>query len=284
MKFVPFSLNVSGRLVEYTKPAVMGIVNVTPDSFYGGSRTFLADQVRARVEKLVAEGADFIDIGAYSSRPGADEVSPEEELRRIETGMEQIRKIAPEIPVSVDTFRANVARVAVKNLSVDIINDISGGDLDAEMFATVAELKVPYILMHMRGTPATMQSLTDYGSEGVTANVLRDLAEKVNRLALLGVNDIIIDPGFGFAKTLDQNYELLAEMEAFHSLECPMLVGVSRKSMITRYLEITSEEALNGTTVINTLALERGAAILRVHDVKEAVEAVKLYSKMMKLE
>lgn len=284
MKFVPFSLNVSGRLVEYTKPAVMGIVNVTPDSFYGGSRTFLADQVRARVEKLVAEGADFIDIGAYSSRSGADEVSPEEELRRIETGMEQIRKIAPEIPVSVDTFRANVAREAVENLSVDIINDISGGDLDAEMFAAVAELKVPYILMHMRGTPATMQSLTDYGSEGVTANVLRDLAEKVNRLALLGVNDIIIDPGFGFAKTLDQNYELLAEMEAFHSLECPMLVGVSRKSMITRYLGITSEEALNGTTVINTLALERGAAILRVHDVKEAVEAVKLYSKMMKLE
>ncbi|MGM9846953.1 MAG: dihydropteroate synthase [Muribaculaceae bacterium] len=283
MKFVPFSLNVSGRLVEYTKPAVMGIVNVTPDSFYGGSRTFLADQVRARVEKLVAEGADFIDIGAYSSRPGADEVSPEEELRRIETGMEQIRKIAPEIPVSIDTFRANVAREAVKNLSVDIINDISGGDLDAEMFATVAELKVPYILMHMRGTPATMQSLTDYGSEGVTANVLRDLAEKVNRLALLGVNDIIIDPGFGFAKTLDQNYELLAEMEAFLSLECPILVGVSRKSMITRYLGITSEEALNGTTVINTLALERGAAILRVHDVKEAVEAVKLYSKMMKL-
>ena len=284
MKFVPFSLNVSGRLVEYTKPAVMGIVNVTPDSFYGGSRTFLADQVRARVEKLVAEGADFIDIGAYSSRSGADEVSPEEELRRIETGMEQIRKIAPEIPVSVDTFRANVAREAVENLSVDIINDISGGDLDAEMFAAVAQLKVPYILMHMRGTPATMQSLTDYGSEGVTANVLRDLAEKVNRLALLGVNDIIIDPGFGFAKTLDQNYELLAEMEAFHSLECPMLVGVSRKSMITKCLGITSEEALNGTTVINTLALERGAAILRVHDVKEAVEAVKLYSKMMKLE
>lgn len=284
MKFVPFSLNVSGRLVEYTKPAVMGIVNVTPDSFYGGSRTFLADQVRARVEKLVAEGADFIDIGAYSSRSGADEVSPEEELRRIETGMEQIRKIAPEIPVSVDTFRANVAREAVENLSVDIINDISGGDLDAEMFAAVAELKVPYILMHMRGTPATMQSLTDYGSEGVTANVLRDLAEKVNRLALLGVNDIIIDPGFGFAKTLDQNYELLAEMEAFHSLECPMLVGVSRKSMITKCLGITSEEALNGTTVINTLALERGAAILRVHDVKEAVESVKLYSKMMKLE
>lgn len=283
MKFVPFSLNISGRLVEYVKPAVMGIVNVTPDSFYGGSRTFLAEQVRYRVKKLVEEGADFIDIGAYSSRPGANEVSPEEELRRIETGMEQIRKIAPEIPVSIDTFRADVARESVKNLSVNIINDISGGDLDAKMFATVAELKVPYILMHMRGTPANMQSLTDYGSEGVTASVLRNLAEKVNRLALLGVNDIIIDPGFGFAKTLDQNYELLAEMEVFCSLECPVLVGVSRKSMITKYLGIASEEALNGTTVINTFALERGAAILRVHDVKEAVEAVKLYSKMMKL-
>lgn len=283
MKFVPFSLNISGRLVEYVKPAVMGIVNVTPDSFYGGSRTFLAEQVRDRVKKLVEEGADFIDIGAYSSRPGANEVSPEEELRRIETGMEQIRKIAPEIPVSIDTFRADVARESVKNLSVNIINDISGGDLDAKMFATVAELKVPYILMHMRGTPANMQSLTDYGSEGVTASVLRNLAEKVNRLALLGVNDIIIDPGFGFAKTLDQNYELLAEMEVFCSLECPVLVGVSRKSMITKYLGIASEEALNGTTVINTFALERGAAILRVHDVKEAVEAVKLYSKMMKL-
>ena len=283
MKFVPFSLNISGRLVEYVKPAVMGIVNVTPDSFYGGSRTFLAEQVRDRVKKLVEEGADFIDIGAYSSRSGANEVSPDEELRRIETGMEQIRKIAPEIPVSIDTFRADVARESVKNLSVNIINDISGGDLDAKMFATVAELKVPYILMHMRGTPANMQSLTDYGSEGVTASVLRNLAEKVNRLALLGVNDIIIDPGFGFAKTLDQNYELLAEMEVFCSLECPVLVGVSRKSMITKYLGIASEEALNGTTVINTFALERGAAILRVHDVKEAVEAVKLYSKMMKL-
>ena len=283
MKFVPFSLNISGRLVEYVKPAVMGIVNVTPDSFYGGSRTFLAEQVRDRVKKLVEEGADFIDIGAYSSRSGANEVSPEEELRRIETGMEQIRKIAPEIPVSIDTFRADVARESVKNLSVNIINDISGGDLDAKMFATVAELKVPYILMHMRGTPANMQSLTDYGSEGVTASVLRNLAEKVNRLALLGVNDIIIDPGFGFAKTLEQNYELLAEMEVFCSLECPVLVGVSRKSMITKYLGIASEEALNGTTVINTLALERGAAILRVHDVKEAVETVKLYSKMMKL-
>ena len=279
MNFIPFSLNISGKLIEYQSPAVMGIVNVTPDSFFGGSRTFDADAISIRVQKLIDDGADRIDIGAYSSRPGADDVSPAEELRRIELGMKQIRQIAPEIPVSIDTFRADVAREAVKNLSVNIINDISGGDLDKNMFNTVAELKVPYILMHMRGTPATMQSLTDYGQIGVTAAVIQDLAKKINHLALLGVNDIIVDPGFGFSKTLDQNYELLASLEAFHCLECPILVGVSRKSMITKYLGISSDDALNGTTVINTLALERGAAILRVHDVKPAAEAVKLFCK-----
>ena len=279
MNFIPFSLNISGKLIEYQSPAVMGIVNVTPDSFFGGSRTFDADAIAIRVQKLIDDGADMIDIGAYSSRSGADDVSPAEELRRIELGMKQIRQIAPEIPVSIDTFRADVAREAVKNLSVNIINDISGGDLDRNMFNTVAELNVPYILMHMRGTPATMQSLTDYGQIGVTAAVIQDLAKKINHLALLGVNDIIVDPGFGFSKTLDQNYELLASLEAFHCLECPILVGVSRKSMITKYLGISSDDALNGTTVINTLALERGAAILRVHDVKPAAEAVKLYCK-----
>ncbi|MGM9844249.1 MAG: dihydropteroate synthase [Muribaculaceae bacterium] len=279
MNFIPFSLNISGKLIEFQSPAVMGIVNVTPDSFFGGSRTFNADAISIRVQKLIDDGADMIDIGAYSSRPGADDVSPAEELRRIELGMNQIRQIAPEIPVSIDTFRADVAREAVKNLSVNIINDISGGDLDQNMFNTVAELKVPYILMHMRGTPATMQSLTDYGQIGVTAAVIQDLAKKINSLALLGLNDIIVDPGFGFSKTLDQNYQLLASLEAFHILECPILVGVSRKSMITKYLDISSDDALNGTTVINTLALERGAAILRVHDVKPAAEAVKLYCK-----
>ncbi|MGN1172856.1 MAG: dihydropteroate synthase [Muribaculaceae bacterium] len=279
MNFIPFSLNISGKLIEYQSPAVMGIVNVTPDSFFGGSRTFDADAVAIRVQKLIDDGADMIDIGAYSSRPGADDVSPAEELRRIELGMKQIRQIAPDIPVSIDTFRADVAREAVKNLSVNFINDISGGDLDQNMFNTVAELKVPYILMHMRGTPATMQSRTEYGQIGVTAAVIQDLAKKINSLALLGVNDIIVDPGFGFSKTLDQNYELLASLEAFHCLECPILVGVSRKSMITKYLGISSDDALNGTTVINTLALDRGAAILRVHDVKPAAEAVKLYCK-----
>lgn len=279
MNFIPFSLNISGKLIEFQSPAVMGIVNVTPDSFFGGSRTFDADAISIRVQKLIDDGADMIDIGAYSSRPGADDVSPDEELRRIELGMKHIRQIAPDIPVSIDTFRADVAREAVKNLSVNIINDISGGDLDQNMFNTVAELKVPYILMHMRGTPATMQSLTDYGQIGVTAAVIQDLAKKINSLALLGANDIIVDPGFGFSKSLDQNYELLASLEAFHILECPILVGVSRKSMITKYLGISSDDALNGTTVINTLALERGVAILRVHDVKPAAEAVKLYCK-----
>lgn len=279
MNFNPFSLNISGKLIKYDTPAVMGIVNVTPDSFYGGSRTFNGDDVKTRVEKLISDGADMLDIGAYSSRPGADNVSPAEELRRIEMGMEEIRRIAPEIPVSIDTFRADVARTAVQDLSVNIINDISGGDLDDKMFETVAMLNVPYILMHMRGTPSTMQQLTDYGETGVTAEVLRDLAVKVNKLALLGVNDIIVDPGFGFSKTLDQNYELLAHLDAFRALECPVLVGVSRKSMITKYLNINSEEALNGTTVINVLALLHGCEILRVHDVKPAVEAVKLCCK-----
>ena len=279
MNFNPFSLNISGKLIKYDTPAVMGIVNVTPDSFYGGSRTFNGDAVKTRVEKLISDGADMLDIGAYSSRPGADNVSPAEELRRIEMGMEEIRRIAPEIPVSIDTFRADVARTAVQDLSVNIINDISGGDLDDKMFETVTMLNVPYILMHMRGTPSTMQQLTDYGETGVTAEVLRDLAVKVNKLALLGVNDIIVDPGFGFSKTLDQNYELLAHLDAFRALECPVLVGVSRKSMITKYLNINSEEALNGTTVINVLALLHGCEILRVHDVKPAVEAVKLCCK-----
>lgn len=279
MYFNPFSLNISGKLIKYDTPAVMGIVNVTPDSFYGGSRTFNGDAVKIRVEKLISDGADMLDIGAYSSRPGADDISPAEELRRIEMGMEEIRRITPEIPVSIDTFRADVARTAVQDLSVNIINDISGGNLDDKMFETVAMLNVPYILMHMRGTPSTMQQLTDYGETGVTAEVLRDLAVKVNKLALLGVNDIIVDPGFGFSKTLDQNYELLAHLDAFRALECPILVGVSRKSMITKYLNINSEEALNGTTVINVLALLHGCEILRVHDVKPAVEAVKLCCK-----
>lgn len=268
-----FSLNIRGRLIDYNRPAVMAIVNVTPDSFYEGSRNTTADSITESVRRAIGEGADMIDLGGYSSRPGADTVAPDEELRRLAAGLEAVRKIDTDIPVSVDTFRAGVARRCVTDLGADIINDISGGDLDPEMFATVAELRVPYILMHMRGTPATMQSMTDY-PDGVTAGVIAELAPKIERLSLLGVNDVIVDPGFGFAKTLEQNYALLRDLGAFALFGHPLLIGVSRKSMATRLLGITAAEALNATTVINTLALERGASILRVHDVREAREAV----------
>lgn len=273
MAFLPFSLNIKGRLVEIDRPQIMGIVNVTPDSFFSGSRTPDADSVRRRVETLVTDGADFLDIGAYSSRPGADDVSADEELRRLEVGLKAIRDVAPDIPVSVDTFRASVARVAVESLGADIVNDISGGDLDADMFTTVASLRCPYILMHMRGTPATMQSFTDYAD--VTADVVRELSFKLERLEALGVGDIIIDPGFGFSKTLRQNYELMHNLDYIGQVfNLPLLVGISRKSMITRALDITSDEALNATTVLNTFALLRGAAFLRVHDVRQAREAL----------
>lgn len=272
----PFSLNIKGRLMTYERPAVMAVVNLTPDSFYAASRTLgddsrLADTVRRAVD----EGADMIDCGAYSSRPGADDVSDDEETRRLSHGLEVIRRVAPDAIVSVDTFRASVARRAVCDFGADIINDISGGTLDEAMFDTVAELGVPYVLMHMRGTPATMQSLTDYDGN-VTAAVIADLAAKADRLSQAGVCDIIIDPGFGFSKTLEQNYRLLADLEAFKLLGRPLLVGVSRKSMATRLLGISADEALNATTVINTLAVERGASILRVHDVKACREAVSI--------
>lgn len=272
--FVPFSLNIRGKLYEFARPQIMGILNVTPDSFYAGSRTIDEGSIARRIECMVSQGADMIDIGAYSSRPGADEVSPEEEIARLSRGMKLLREIAPDILVSVDTFRADVARQAIEEMGVDIINDISGGDLDDKMFDTVARLNVPYILMHMRGRPENMNTLCEYSD--VTADVIADLSTKTRTLALLGVNDVIVDPGFGFSKTTEQNYEMLRNIEAFHSLERPLLIGVSRKSMIYKALGITPDEALNGTTVINTIALLGGASILRVHDVKEAIEAVKL--------
>lgn len=273
--FKPFSLNLRGRLMVCDRPQVMGIVNVTPDSFFEGSRTLDERSIALRIEKQVADGADFIDIGAYSSRPGAADVSPEEEIARLRTGMKVLRSVDGDIPVSVDTFRADVARVAVEELGADIINDISGGAIDGRMFQTVAELGVPYVLMHMRGTPATMQSLTEYGD--VTADVVADLSVKLRQLRLLGVSDVIVDPGFGFSKTTAQNFEMMKNLEIFDALECPLFVGISRKSMITRTLGISSVNALAGTVALNTIALTRGAAILRVHDVLEAVQAVKLY-------
>ena len=270
-----YTINVNGTLMDLATPRVMGIVNVTPDSFFAGSRTQTEDSIARRVEQLLAEGADILDIGAYSSRPGADDVSPQEERERLRLGLGVIRRVAPEAVVSVDTFRADVARMCVEEYGAALVNDISGGELDAEMFPTVARLGVPYVLMHMQGTPQTMQDRPQYN------NVLRDVflyfARKVQQLRDLGQKDILLDPGFGFGKTLEDNYALLAHLEEFSSVfGLPVLVGVSRKSMITRLLGITPAEALNGTTVLNTLCLQKGASILRVHDVRSAVEAVRL--------
>ena len=223
---------------------------------------------------MLDEGVDIIDIGAYSSRPGADDVKPQEEMQRLEMAMNLIAQKNISIPISVDTFRADVAYFAINSLGANIINDISAGLLDDAMIETVAQLKVPYIAMHMRGTPSTMNSQVDYNN--ITADVIYELSKRINKLTLSGVNDIIIDPGFGFAKTIDQNYELLSNLEALHDLGYPLLVGISRKSMIYRALDISPKEALNGTSVLNTLALQAGASFLRVHDVKPAVEAVKL--------
>ena len=278
IELVPYTLNVRGRLFDLSTPQVMGILNVTPDSFYAASRMETEEAIRKRVRQIVEEGATMIDVGAYSSRPGADDVSIEEEMTRLRRGMKVLREEAPNVVVSVDTFRANVAKMCVEELGVDIVNDISGGELDKAMFQTVAKLGVPYILMHMKGTPQTMQEAPHY--DNLMLEVMRYFAEKVQHLRDLGQKDIILDPGYGFAKTIDHNYELLHHQEMLNAFELPILVGVSRKSMIYRLLGNTPDEALNGTTVLNTIALTKGTSILRVHDVKEAVEVVKLIKKL----
>lgn len=272
--FIPYCINLRGKFTEIKETWVMGILNVTPDSFFSGSRCNDEDKIKLRVHEIIEEGAKIIDIGGYSSRPGAYDITPEEEYQRLAQGLDVIKRIAPEIIISVDTFRADVARRCVKDWNVDIINDISGGTLDNNMIDTVAELNVPYILMHMRGTPSTMQQFTQY--HDVTNDVISELSEKVNTLHNNGVKDIIIDPGFGFSKTLEQNYEMMSHLERFHSIQLPVLVGISRKSMIYKALNLTPETALNGTAVLNTIATLKGAHFLRVHDVKEAIEAVKL--------
>ncbi len=268
------SINVGGRIIVFDVPKVMGIINVTPDSFYAGSRVSGAEAVADRVARMRDEGADILDLGGYSSRPGADEVSAEEEYRRLAEGLEVIRRVWSDAVVSVDTFRADVAHKCVREWGADIINDISGGDLDPEMWDTVAELGVPYVLMHMRGNPQTMGTLTNYND--VSADTLTDLALKTAELRQRGVADVIVDPGFGFAKTVEQNYRLLSDLSEFRALGAPLLVGISRKTMIWKPLGIVPEQAGNGTTVLNTIALLNGADILRVHDVREAVEAVRL--------
>lgn len=278
----PLSLNLGGELVSLSRPLVMGILNVTPDSFYAGSRTPAPEQIEARVRQIVDEGADIIDIGAYSSRSQADDIAPDEEMRRLASGLKIIRKLYPQAHVSVDTFRADVASRCVREYGIQMVNDISGGELDPRMFETVAELKVPYILMHMKGTPQTMMQQTHY--DHLIAEMLYYFAERIARLESLGVNDIIIDPGFGFSKTLDDNYRLMNRLDEFVRMGRPLLVGISRKSMIYKLLGTSPDESLNGTTVLNTLALLGGAHILRVHDVKEAVETVKIVSKTLQSE
>lgn len=274
-----YSLNVRGRLFDLSEPQVMGILNVTPDSFYAESRMKTEEAVRKRVRQIVDEGGSMIDVGAYSSRPGAENVSAEEEMARWRRGMKIVREVDSEIPVSVDTFRADVAKMAVEELGADIVNDISGGELDKAMFETVAKLGVPYILMHMKGTPQTMQEAPHY--DDLMKEVMLYFAERIQRLRDLGQKDIVLDPGYGFAKTIDHNYELLRHQDMLQVFELPLLVGVSRKSMIYRFLGSSPEEALNGTTVLNTIALQKGARILRVHDVREAVETVRLMSKIV---
>ncbi len=267
-------LNAGGKLIDLSTPKVMGIINVTPDSFFAGSRKIDVSDAVFMVEKMLNDGADFLDIGAYSSRPGATDISPQEETDRLLLVIKAIVKAFPEAVLSVDTFRASVAEVAV-NAGAQIINDISGGDLDAQMFKTVAKLQVPYILMHMRGTPQNMQEKAQY--EAIFAEVFDYFAKKVYRLKQLHVHDVVLDPGFGFAKTREQSFELLQQMQGFDLLKLPVMAGISRKGMIYKTLNGTAETALNGTTVLNTIALMNGALILRVHDVKEAVEAVELF-------
>lgn len=271
------TLNCKGKLIDISKPSVMAILNITPDSFYNKSRVGNIDEALRNAEKFIEAGAKFIDVGAYSSRPGAADVSEGEEIERLVPIVQAINEAFPETLISVDTFRAKVAEAGIQ-AGAHIINDIAGGNLDEKMFGTIAKLQVPYIMMHMKGTPQNMQDNPSY--ENVTKEVFCYFSEKIKTLNHLGVKDVILDPGFGFAKTLDHNYELLKNMQMLNFFELPLLVGFSRKSMITKALNIKTEDALNGTTVLNTIALTKGANILRVHDVKEAVECVELVNRL----
>ncbi len=267
------TINAGGKLIDLSEPKVMGILNITPDSFYAGSRTTGVSDALARAAKMLAEGADILDIGAYSSRPGAVDISEQEETERLLPVVEAIAKNHPDAILSVDTFRAKIAEAGIK-AGAHIINDISGGQLDNDMFSTVARLQVPYILMHMKGTPQNMNQLADY--KDIVPEVIGYFAERIQQLTSLGVKDVILDPGFGFAKLQQHSYALLNRMQELDIFQLPILAGVSRKRMIYHILGTSSQEALNGTTVLNTVALLKGANILRVHDVKEAVETVKL--------
>ncbi len=276
---VQYTINVGGKLLDLGEPQVMGILNVTPDSFYGKSRKQSDEEIATRVRSVLQEGGSMIDIGAYSTRPGAADVPVETEMSRLRHGLGILRREAPDAIVSVDTFRADVARMCVEEYGVQIVNDISGGELDDRMFDTVARLGVPYILMHIKGNPQNMQDNPQY--DDLMCEMLVYFGSKVQRLHEMGVKDIILDPGFGFAKTLDHNYELMNRMEDLKVLGLPLLVGVSRKSMIYRLLGTSPDEALNGTTALHAMSLLKGASILRVHDVREAVETVEIVKKTL---
>lgn len=276
---VQYTINVGGKLLDLGEPQVMGILNVTPDSFYGKSRKQSDEEIATRVRSVLQEGGSMIDIGAYSTRQGAADVPVETEMSRLRHGLGILRREAPDAIVSVDTFRADVARMCVEEYGVQIVNDISGGELDDRMFDTVARLGVPYILMHIKGNPQNMQDNPQY--DDLMCEMLVYFGSKVQRLHEMGVKDIILDPGFGFAKTLDHNYELMNRMEDLKVLGLPLLVGVSRKSMIYRLLGTSPDEALNGTTALHAMSLLKGASILRVHDVREAVETVEIVKKTL---
>lgn len=269
------TLNLRGKLYPLDEPQIMGILNVTPDSFFAESRTSDDEQIATRVKQMMDEGADMIDIGGYSSRAGADDVSPQEEMERLRRGLRIVRKLYPDVPISVDTFRADVARMCIEEEGADLINDIAAGMMDRQMFKTVARLGVPYIMMHMQGTPETMQLDPHYNN--LRREVMLYFAERIDRLCQMGAKDIIIDPGFGFGKTVEHNYELMNHLEDFSVFNLPILVGISRKSMIYKLIGGTPQTSLNGTTVLNTIALTKGAHILRVHDVKQAVEAKRIW-------
>jgi dihydropteroate synthase len=271
------SLVCGGRILDFQQPRIMGILNITPDSFYQGSRLMDPEGILQSATEMISEGADILDIGAYSSRPGSGGIPAKEEIRRLEMALDVIRKVHPDILLSVDTFRPEIASRVVNDYDVNIINDISGGDMDPGMFDTVADLRVPYVMMHMKGKPSDMQEHAQY--EDVVKEIIQYFSGKLRQLNQLGVNDIIIDPGFGFAKTIEHNYQILKHLDAFHVFNQPLMVGISRKSMIYQLLGTHPSEALNGSTVLHTIALIKGANILRVHDVKEASETIKLVRK-----
>jgi dihydropteroate synthase len=275
--FVNKTLRIKGRLIDLSRPKVMGILNVTPDSFYDGKRYSDLPAALIQVEKMITEGADFIDVGGYSSRPGAADISEEEELSRVVSVIKEIKKSFPESVVSIDTFRSHVAQRAL-DVGADLVNDISGGDLDPGMIDVVSRADVPYIVMHMRGTPQTMNQLSQY--ENLVKEIIESLHPKIHELTKKGVRDVIIDPGFGFAKSVELNFQLLNKLDRLKVLEKPILVGLSRKSIIWKTLETTPEDALNGTTALHAIALVKGASILRVHDVAEAKQCIELISKL----